>query len=178
MSKNAIAEVLNLYGIALDTHSWDLFDAIFTTDVDADYCHVLRWSDLASFKREFAQMHEATVGHQHFLGVPQIVLEGDRAFALTYGRFNLFRKSPAVEDSDMSEGGAWYDDELVRTSAGWRIARRVARNFWWRGTMPEQGPYPAIVDSFPELARNGEVAYVNALRRQLRAGASVPELAK
>lgn len=178
MSKHAITEVINLYGIALDSHSWDLFDEIFTTDVEADYCHVLRWSDLASFKREFAQMHEATAGHQHFLGVPQIVLEGDRAFALTYGRFNLFRQSPAVEDSDMSEGGAWYDDELVRTAAGWRIRRRVARNFWWRGTLPEQGPYPAVVDSFPELARNGEVAYVNALRRQLRASAALPELAK
>ena len=178
MSKQAITEVVNLYGIALDSHSWDLFDAIFTPDVECDYCHVLHWSDLASFKREFAQMHEATAGHQHFLGVPQIVVEGDRAFAFTYGRFYLFRKSPATEVQDLSEGGAWYDDELVRTPVGWRIRRLVARNFWWRGTMPEEGPWPAVVDSFPELARKGEIAFVNALRRQLGAGAAIPELAK
>jgi hypothetical protein len=111
-------------------------------------------------------MHEPTAGHQHFLGLPQIVVEGDRAWALTYGRFNLFRTQIAVEVTDMSHGGAWYDDELVRTPAGWRICKRVARNFWWQGSLPEQGPYKRIVDSFPALARQGEIGFVNALRRQ------------
>ena len=178
MSQEAITAVVNLYSVAIDSHSWDLFDEIFAPDVELDYCHVLRWSDLATFKHDFAEMHEATKGHQHFLGIPQIVIEGDRAWALTYGRFNLFRKSPAAGDFDMSEGGAWYDDELVRTEAGWRIRKRVARNFWWRGTMPDQGPYPRIVDSFPEAARNGEVGFVNALRRQLGASPAVSEPAQ
>jgi hypothetical protein len=175
VDKQAITEVVNLYSVAIDSHSWDLFDAIFTADVELDYCHVLGWSDLASFKRDFAAMHEPTVGHQHFLGVPQIVVEGDRAWALTYGRFNLFRASPATEPDDMSQGGAWYDDELVRTPAGWRIRKRVARNFWWQGSLPEQGPHPCVVDSFPELARKGEIAFVNALRRQLGSAALVTE---
>jgi len=165
MDKTAISEVINLYAVALDTHSWDLFDLIFASHVHADYCHVLQWTDLASFKRDFAQMHESTAGHQHFLGVPQILVEGDHAWALTYGRFNLFRTSPAVEADDMSQGGAWYDDELSRTSHGWRICKRVARNFWWQGSLPEQGPYKQVVDSFPELARKGEIGFLNALRR-------------
>jgi hypothetical protein len=165
MDKQAIAEVINLYSIAIDSHSWDLFDAIFTADVELDYCHVLAWSDLATFKRDFAAMHEATAGHQHFLGVPQIVVERDRAWALTYGRFNLFRVPVAEHVNDMSHGGAWYDDELVRTPAGWRIAKRVARNFWWQGSLPEQGPYKRIVDSFPALARQGEIGFITALRR-------------
>ena len=165
--KQAIAEVINLYSVAIDSHAWDLFDAIFAEDVELDYCHVLRWSDRATFKRDFAAMHEPTAGHQHFLGPPQIVTEGDRAWALTYGRFNLFRVEIAVEITDMSHGGAWYDDELVRTPAGWRISKRVARNFWWQGSLPEQGPYKRIVDSFPALARRGESGFVNALRRQI-----------
>lgn len=167
MSQDAIAAVINLYPVALDSHSWDLFDAIFTEDVESDYPGGLHWRDLASFKRDFAQMHEATKGHQHLLGLPQIVIDGDQAFALTYGRYNLFRVSPAEGPSDMSEGGAWYDDELVRTPAGWRIRKRIARNFWWQGTFPEDGRAPRTIDSFPEWARTGRVGYINALRKQL-----------
>lgn len=177
MSHQAITAVINLYSAAIDSHSWDLFDEIFAPDVELDYCHVLRWSDLASFKRDFAEMHEPTKGHQHFLGVPQIVVEGERAWALTYGRFNLFRTSPAAEPFDMSEGGAWYDDELALTEAGWRITKRTARNFWWRGSLPAQGPYPMVVDSFPELARNGEIGFINAMRR-LGVSATVSEPAE
>lgn len=174
MSKQAVAEVIQLYAAALDSHSWDLFDAIFTPDVEADYCNALHWFDLASFKRDFTQMHEATAGHQHFLGVPQIVLDGDRAFALTYGHFHLFRKSPAPDDGDVSKGGAWYDDELIRTSAGWRIRKRIARNFWWQYTMPEDGAAPRVVDSFPEWVKSGRSPYMNALRKQLKRKEPVP----
>jgi hypothetical protein len=163
--KQAIAEVINLYGLALDTRSWDLFADIFTADVIADYCHVLRWTDLASFVRDFTQMHEPTAGHQHFLGVPQIVVEGDRAWALTYGRFNLFKKSPAEDVFDMSHGGASYDDELVRTQQGWRICKRTARNFWWQGSLPENGPWKQIVDHYPTMARDGEIGFLTAYRR-------------
>jgi hypothetical protein len=72
----------------------------------------------------------------------------------------------------MSHGGAWYDDEFVRTHVGWRIAKRVARNFWWQGSLPEQGPYKRIVDSFPALARGGEIGFLNALRRISAANAT------
>jgi hypothetical protein len=163
--KQQITEVINMYAIALDTRSWDLFEDVFTQDVIADYCHVLYWSDLASFVRDFTPMHETTAGHQHFLGVPQIIVEGDRAWALTYGRFNVFKNSPAADVFDMSHGGATYDDELIRTPRGWRISKRVARNFWWQGSLPENGPYKQIVDHYPTMARNEEIGYLNAYRR-------------
>ena len=167
MDLEEIRGVLNLYPVLLDSHSWDLFDELFTQDVEADYAGgQMHWFDLASFKRDFARLHEGMAGHQHLLGTPQVVIEGDRAFALTHGRWNVFRASPAVEPMDLSEGGAWYDDELVRTAAGWRVRRRVARNFWRRGTKPEEGAPPLAVDSFPEWARTGRVGYLNALRRR------------
>jgi hypothetical protein len=170
MSEESIAEVLGLYSIALDSHSWDLFDALFTSEVEVRFPGGLQWQGLASFKRDFAKMHEATAGHQHLLGSPHILVEGDRAFALTYGRFNFFRVSPAVAPGDMSEGGAWYDDELVRRSDGWRVCKRVVGNFWWRGAMPEEGDVPRTVDSFPEWVRAGRVGYMNALRRHIKRG--------
>ena len=168
MSQESIARVISLYSIALDSHSWYLFDEIFTPDVKVDYPGELHWQGLASFKRDFAKMHEAIAGHQHFLGPPQILIDGDRAFALTYGRFNFFRVSPARRPVDMSEGGAWYDDELVRFSDAWRVRKRVVGNFWWRGAMPDEGDVPRVVDSFPEWVKAGRVGYMNALREHLQ----------
>ena len=168
MDRESIATVLSLYAIALDSHSWDLFDEIFTPEAQVEYPGGLRWHGLAAFKRDFTQRHEAAAGHQHLLASPYILIDGDRAFALTYGRFNFFRASPAAGPSDMSEGGAWYDDELVRLPHGWRVCKRSVGNFWWRGAMPEEGDVPRVVDSFPEWVRTGRVGYMNALREHLR----------
>jgi hypothetical protein len=33
----AITQLLNLYGLAVDSQRWQLFDRIFVADVDADY---------------------------------------------------------------------------------------------------------------------------------------------
>lgn len=170
MSETEIAQTVGLYAVALDSHSWDLFDAIFTPDVVSDYPGGLYWSDLASFKADFTEMHEPVISHQHHLGMPQIVIEGDRAWTLTYGTYRLLRARRAEKFGDMSRGGAWYDDELVRTTAGWRIVKRKARNFWWAGSFGEDDDVPTAVDSFPEEAAAGRVGYINALRARLGKG--------
>ena len=77
----------------------------------------------------------------------------------------MFRNEIAEGPNDMSQGGALYDDELVRTPKGWRISRRTARNFWWQGSLPEQGPYKRIVDHLPTMAKNEELGYLKAYRR-------------
>ena len=45
-----IIELLNLYGLAMDTRRWDLVDRIFTADVDADYCASSHLTERARFK--------------------------------------------------------------------------------------------------------------------------------
>lgn len=167
MSEPAITDVVHLYSTALDSHSWDLFDLIFTQDAVNDYPGGFHWSDLASFKRDFAAMHEPLAGHMHQLGNPVVLVEGARAWTLTYGTFRLFATRRAEKFGEMNEGGAWYDDELVLTPSGWRIRHSRARNFWWRGIMPEDGDYPTAVDSFPEEAKAGRVGYITALRETL-----------
>lgn len=167
MSQESIANVLGLYAIALDSHSWDLFDEIFTPDIEVIHPGDLHWRGLESFKGDFIKAHENIAGHHHFLGYPQILIEGDRAFALTHGRFSFLRVSPAADPLYMMEGDVWYDDELVRLSGQWRVRKRVVGKFWGRG---EEGDVPHVVDSFPEWVSTGRVGYVNALRRHLRQG--------
>ena len=170
MSEQEIIQTVGLYALALDSHSWDLFDAVFAAGVESDYPGGLHWRDLASFKGDFTRMHEPVISHQHQLGMPQVVVEGDRAWSLTYGTYRLLRARRAEKFGDMTEGGAWYDDELARGPAGWRIVKRKARNFWWRGVSAEDGDCPVAVNSFPEEAAAGRVGYINALRSQLAKG--------
>ena len=54
----AIIQIVNLYGFAVDTQRWDLFDRIFTKDVEADFSATAHWTDLESFKRDFAAFHD------------------------------------------------------------------------------------------------------------------------
>jgi SnoaL-like domain len=44
----AIIHVINLYGLAMDTQRWDLFDRIFTHDVEADFGDPSHWRNLAT----------------------------------------------------------------------------------------------------------------------------------
>ena len=44
----AITQLVNLYGLAVDSQRWELFDRIFATDVDADYGPASRWTKSAS----------------------------------------------------------------------------------------------------------------------------------
>lgn len=167
MSEQEIIQTVGLYAVALDSHSWDLFDAVFAADVVSDYQGGLFWSDLASFKADFTRMHAPVISHQHHLGMPQVVVEGDRAWTLTYGTYRLLRAARVEKFGDMTEGGAWYDDELARTAAGWRIVSRKARNFSWRGVAATDGDCPAAVNSLPEEAAAGRVGYINAVRAKL-----------
>lgn len=170
-----IVNVLNLYAGALDSHGWDLFAAIFTEDVEADYPGSLHWWDLATFRSDFAKYHEALEGHQHVMTNHQAVIDGDGANSLTYGRFRLFERT-AASQIELREGACWYDDTFIRTQAGWRIRKRVARVFWTSGAKPQRAVLPdgavepsvsgaGSADSLSVAAKAGEVAYFNALRR-------------
>ena len=46
----AITQLVNLYGLAVDSQRWELFDRIFATDVDPDYGAMSHWTDREQFK--------------------------------------------------------------------------------------------------------------------------------
>jgi hypothetical protein len=128
---NAITSIINLYGFAVDTQCWDLFDRIFTEDVDVDFSTSARWQDRASFKHDFAVFHDPFDSTQHAMLNHLVHVEGEKAFAFTYGNWRLIRK--AVDGDPRWDGTGWYDDALVRTSDGWRIVKRVCRIMGWSG---------------------------------------------
>jgi len=164
--KEAIRELVNLYGLAVDSQRWDLFDRIFADDIDADYSETAHWRDLASYKRDFAAFHDPFDSTQHCMMNHLVNVEGDAAQALTYGTWRLVRK--AVDGMPLWDGSGWYDDELVRTNDGWRIRTRICRIVWWVGNPQVNETIPGVKFELDTsvLRREGEagrVRYLNAI---------------
>jgi hypothetical protein len=137
-----IVALINLYGFAMDTQRWDLFDRIFTEDVDADYGPTSHWTERARFKADFGSFHELFDATQHVMTNHLVEVAGDTAHAHTYGAWRLIRH--AAGDPPVWDGTGYYDDRLVRTAAGWRIDRRVCRVVYWTGNPRVQTPMEEI----------------------------------
>lgn len=121
-----IINVINLYGLALDAHAWDLMDEVFTQDVHADFGPAgALWSGVDKLKYAFKDFHETLDNHRHTMMGHVVHVDGDTAYAFTYGDWLLVRNE--AEGGSDWVGAGWYDDVLTRTSAGWRISKRVCR---------------------------------------------------
>lgn len=165
--KAEIIEILNLYGVALDAHRFDLFDLIFTDDVTAEFGPAgSAWSGLTEFKRSFAQFHEQLDNHQHTIMGQVVQVDGDEAYAFSYGNWLLVRQ--AAPGGSSWQGTGWYDDELVRSDRGWRIRRRVCRLVSWSGnpSVPEpNGDHDPnmTVNVLRRASEAGQIGFLNAV---------------
>ncbi len=153
-----ITQLINLYGFAVDSQRWELFDRVFTEEVEADFSEPAHWYDRESFKRDFGAFHEPFDSTQHTMMNHLVDVQGDRATAFTYGTWRLVRK--ATDGNPLWDGSGWYDDVLVRTEQGWRISHRVCRIVWWVGN-------PRVNETIPGVAFELDTS---VLRREIDAG--------
>ncbi len=167
--KAEIIEVLNLYGLALDAHQWDLFDLVFTEDITAEFGPAgAAWQGLANFKRSFAEFHKGLDNHEHTMMGHLVHVDGDTAHTFSYGNWVLIRD--AAEGGSTWTGTGWYDDELVRTDQGWRIRHRVCKLVSWTGNplVPEPN-----AEHNPDMDTNilrehvdaGKIGYLTAIAK-------------
>ena len=154
-----IVNLLNLYSFAIDVLRLDLFDRVFTADTIVDYGFGGRWTDLESFKRDFTTSHARLDSTQHTVANHQVIVKGDRANAVAYVIARLMRHVPQG-GVDYLQVGGWYDDTLVRTSAGWRIKTRVCKLNWSEGN-------PRAIETAPGMQAKPEAT---SLRREADAG--------
>lgn len=121
--KAQIAEVLIRYATGIDFKDWTLFRTCWADEVDIDYGDLGTFTDPDAFTSLMEQIHGGMGQTYHRLSNIVVDVDADRATARSYVRAVL----QAVPD----DGGSWidalghYDDELVRTSEGWRIAKRT-----------------------------------------------------
>ncbi len=165
--KAAVIEALNMYAFALDARQWDLFDRVFTKDVEAVFGPAgAAWVGLEEFKESFAAFHASLDSHVHTMMGQLVHVDGDTAHAFSYGNWLLVRA--AAEGGPTWLGTGYYDDELVRTEAGWRIRRRVCRLLSWSGnpSVPEpQREHQPDMNSrgLHEFAAAGDISFLTAI---------------
>ncbi|MFJ8799326.1 nuclear transport factor 2 family protein [Streptomyces sp. NPDC102487] len=168
--KAAIIEALNMYAFALDTRQWDLFDRVFTTDVEAVFGPAgAAWVGLEEFKTSFAGFHDSLDSHVHTMMGQLVNVDGDTANAFSYGTWILLRE--AAEGGPTWTGTGYYDDELVRTEDGWRIKRRVCRLLSWTGNPsvpePQREHQPDMnAVGLHQFAKKGDITFLKAITKK------------
>lgn len=128
-----IVNLINAYAVAVDTDNIDLFDRIFTEDAVVGFGPGVEWTDRAALKAAFEVIHAPFAGTQHFTTNHHVVVNGDSASAYSYVHGYFIAKTPGPDNMFHSTG--WYEDRLVRTAAGWRIAERKSRMVWAGGNL-------------------------------------------
>ena len=108
------------YATGIDRRDWDLFRSCFTEDVVAEYEGLEPWHGVEAITQSMITSH-ADMGHtMHQLSNLAIAVDGDTATARSYVDAVLM----ASDGQTGLNPRGFYDDELVRTPDGWRIARR------------------------------------------------------
>ncbi len=128
----AIVDLTHAYCWALDTHQWDDLRQVFLPDAHA----VLGGSDLLGIDAIIARVQLALTpldDSQHMVSTHQISVDGDRATSRCYLHAQHVRHG-AVGGSNYIVAGR-YEDNLVRTTEGWRIADRSLIVMWTEGNV-------------------------------------------
>lgn len=115
-----ISELLVRYATGIDRRDWALFRTVFTEDCELDYGEIGSWTGVDEVT-EFMEKVHAMAGHTlHRLSNQAITVNGETAVARTYVDALIM----ADDNQSGVNGIGFYDDDIVRTANGWRIARR------------------------------------------------------
>ena len=119
--ERAIANVLLRYATGIDTRDWPLFRTCFSPDCEADYGSFGSWRG----PREIAEYMEAA--HRN-MGptlhrITNIVVENRNGEVLARSYVDAILTAAAPGGATHRAAG-YYDDALIRSSEGWKIARR------------------------------------------------------
>jgi SnoaL-like domain len=115
-----IADVLVRYATGIDRRDWPLFRTVFTHDCELDYGEIGTITGVDAVT-EFMELSHSAAGHTlHRLTNQTITVNGYRAQARSYVDGLIM----AADNKSGVNAIGYYDDEIIRTADGWRIARR------------------------------------------------------
>jgi len=120
-ARDDVADVLVRYATGIDRRDWTLFRSCFTDDCEADYGDIGTWHSADEITEWMTQTHEPCGHTMHRITNVAVDPGGD-------GRVRARCYVDAIIMGPDNAGGmranGYYDDELVHTDGGWRIARR------------------------------------------------------
>ncbi|MEY4270154.1 MAG: hypothetical protein RLZZ58_1370 [Pseudomonadota bacterium] len=117
----AISALLVSYGCAIDRRDWEKLRACFSDDCECDYGTFGKWTGPAAIAQYMKQAHAEVGSTLHRITNIEIEMRGGQVHARSYVDALLM---PVNAGGPVHRGIGYYDDQLIRTGAGWRIARR------------------------------------------------------
>jgi 3-phenylpropionate/cinnamic acid dioxygenase small subunit len=115
-----ISDLLIRYATGIDRRDWPLFRTVFTADCELDYGDIGTWHSVDEVADFMEQVHAPAGYTMHRMSNQVIAVDGDSASARTY----IDGLIMAPDNASGVNAIGFYDDEMVRTPDGWRIARR------------------------------------------------------
>lgn len=136
-----IEDLLHRYSRAIDTLELDLLDDVFLPDARLDYTSSGGVAGpYAEVKEWLRAVLSGFLVRQHLVTNREIQVRGDQASCRCY-LYNPMGRPGADGAVHLFFLGGSYEDELVRTAAGWRISSRVETQ-WWADLLPRIDPTP------------------------------------
>lgn len=120
--ERSISAVLIAYASAIDSRDWALFRNCFTADCQADYGEFGSWQNIADLTDYMREAHARLGPTLHRISNIKLTNAQSGANATSYVDALL---SPENKRGSMHRGIGRYDDFLIRTGDGWKIARRA-----------------------------------------------------
>jgi 3-phenylpropionate/cinnamic acid dioxygenase small subunit len=135
--KLEIHELMNRYARMVDMREWERMDTVFAPGATIDYRstggqagpyrETLEWLDRAL---------EPWPLNLHFITNLSIELDGDAGHSRCYFHAPMGRVGDDGKQLVITNAG-YYDDDLVRTGDGWRIAARHCEQTIMIGSLPD-----------------------------------------
>jgi SnoaL-like domain len=119
--ERAIAALLIAYGCAIDQRDWTKLRACFSDDCECDYGSFGKFQGASSVAQFMKQAHADLGPTLHRITNIETSMQDGQAHARCYVDALLM---PVAAGGPVHHGIGHYDDQLIRTGAGWRIARR------------------------------------------------------
>jgi hypothetical protein len=121
----AIRDLIYRYARGVDRRDVDLVRSCFTADCGYEGALASgRIADMLAALPAAMARYRSTL---HFMGEPAVAIDEDRAHATTPTvAYHVFREP----DAGVRTVAVRYDDALLRTPGGWRIASRRVTRLW------------------------------------------------
>jgi 3-phenylpropionate/cinnamic acid dioxygenase small subunit len=136
-----VADVLIRYATGIDSRDWGLFRSCFTEDCEADYGDIGVWHGAEEITAWMRDVHAACGPTLHRITNIVVTAGGDDGVVTARSYVDGLVMFPDNQAGTRADG--YYDDGLVATDRGWKIARRrfttVLIQFFPEGTGPDLG---------------------------------------
>lgn len=147
-----ITDTLTAYCQAQDQEEWHLLDAAFTPDTEIEIAGMgfpkQSLNGMKQFLREFGKDR---ISGQHLIGNIIFDIDGDRAKTVCEVIYITLHSTDDPVRVKRIRGNALYSDNLVRTTAGWRIKKRIIAQ---KNVEIDEGVYdPAVLQAIRTAAQ-------------------------